>query len=79
MPSIQAGVRTTRPHSRPTWNAEIYLLRGGWVWIYSAAPTILQGAEAGTDANVLETKLSHKWHSRCESPFRRQVPVSGPP
>ena len=30
---------------------------GNWVWLYNTAPTILQGANAGTDAKVLKTKV----------------------
>ena len=34
---------------------------GGWVWIYNTAATIRQGAKSGTDAKVLQEKLSLNW------------------
>ena len=34
---------------------------GGWVWVYSTAATIRQGAKMDTDAKVLKAKLSLNW------------------
>lgn len=51
------------PSQFSTKSAEIYLRLGGWVGNYSNAPTLLEGAEAGTNAEVLETKLSLNYHS----------------
>ena len=34
---------------------------GGWVWLYSTAATIRQGAKMDTDAKVLKAKLSLNW------------------
>ena len=34
---------------------------GNWIWPYSTASTIRQGATAGTDAKVLKTKFALNW------------------
>ena len=34
---------------------------GGWVWVYNTAATIRQGAQKGTDARVLKSKLALNW------------------
>ena len=34
---------------------------GNWVWLYTTASTIRQGAKAGTDAKVLKPKFAPNW------------------
>ena len=46
---------------------------GTWVWLYSTASTIRQGAKAGTDAKVLKTKFA--LDGPLKDPCRRPLPL----
>ena len=39
---------------------------GNWVWLYDMASTVRQGAKAGTDAKVLNTKFALNWTGPCK-------------
>ena len=48
---------------------------GNWVWLHNSASTVRQGAKAGTDAKVLETKFRARLDGPLQDPCRRPLPL----
>ena len=67
-PSIMDALRRSRPFTI-----------GGWAWIFNSAATIRQGAQNGTDATVLKTKLSFNWIGRFKILAVGSAPASAIP